>query len=391
MQIYILNPEYEKVGVIDASDSVVWHKKYNDVGEAEIYLPCDETYLALLQKDNCLYRFDDDMFCEIETVEITTDVENGDYLTATAADICKILSGRIIWDNFVFTGTVGDFVKKVLTENVVNSNQTFRNIPNFTIDENSLNAITDEITYTTKSDDILQLITTTCKTYNIGFRVSLNIDTGGLVFRLYRGKNKATTESDEYVEFSPQFANILSSHYKTDQSNHKTFAVVGAKDSDESLMYITVYAGDVEPQGKTRKEIYVDATSTSREITAEELLQMFPSATLSGNAYSVNISGVPIDVAIVNGEKVTVTDFTFQKMLEVIGFNALAERVKTQEFSGEVDTLDTYGYKIDYDLGDVVKVINEYGVEAAAQITEIWETDDNENGYVIEPKFEYLN
>lgn len=392
MQVYILNKDYEIIGLIDEADSVVWDKKYNDEGKAEIYIPCDDNYIDLLiLNGKYLFRFDDDMFCKIETPEITTDKENGDYITSTATDICKILSGRIIWDNFTYSGTVGGFIKKVLNENVINSTQPTRNIPNFTIDEKSLDAITDEITYTTKSDDVLQIVITTCKTYNIGFRVSYNIELGKLVFRLYMGKNRAATESDEYVEFSPSFSNILSSHYKIDESNHKTFAVVGAKDSDESLMYITVYAGDVEPQGESRKELYIDATSTSRDITVDELLQMFPSATLSGQTYSVTISGVQIDVATVNGEKVTVTDFAFEKMLEVIGFNALADRVKTQEFSGEVDTLDTYVYKTDYNLGDVVKVINEYGIEAAAQITEVWETDDNENGYVVEPVFEFIN
>ncbi len=391
MQVYILTPDYELLGMIDEAESVVWHKKYNDVGEAEIYVPCNEMYIDLLLDGKYLYRNDDDMFCKIETHEITTDAEAGDYITATAADICKILSGRIVWDNFTYSGTVGGFIKKVLNENVITSTQPTRNIPNFTIDESSLDSITDEITYTTKSDDILQLIISTCKTVNCGFGVSYNMNTQKLVFRLYRGKNKATTQSSEYVEFSPQFANILSSHFKADESNHKTVAVVGAKDSDESLMYITVYAGDVEPQGEEREEMYIDATSTSRDITADELLQMFPSATLSGTTYSVTISGVQIDVATVDGDKVTVTDFTFEKMLEIIGYNGLSERTKTQEFTGEVDTIDTYDYKTDYDLGDVVKVINDYGIEAAAQITEVWETDDNENGYSVEPKFEFIN
>lgn len=390
MQVYILDPDYELLGMIDEAESVVWHKKYNDVGEAEIYAPCSEMYIDLLLNGKYLYRNDDDMFCKIETPEITTDAEAGDYITATAADICKILSGRIVWDNFTYSGTVGGFIKKLLIENVINSTQPKRNIPNFTIAESSLDSITDEITYTTKSDDILQLIISTCKTVNCGFRVSYNMNARQLVFRLYRGKNKATIQSDEYVEFSPQFANILSSHFKADESNHKTFAVVGAKDSDESIMYITVPDVD-EPQGEERKEIYIDATSTSRDISVDELLQMFPSAVLSGTTYSVTISGVPLDIATVNGDKVTVTDFAFQKMIETIGYNALAERVRTQELTGEVDTIDTYDYKTDYDLGDVVKVINDYGIEAEAQITEVWETDDTENGYIVEPKFEYLN
>ena len=52
MQIYILDPEYDVIGIIDEYESVLWDKKFNDIGEAEIYVPCDEKYLALLQKGN---------------------------------------------------------------------------------------------------------------------------------------------------------------------------------------------------------------------------------------------------------------------------------------------------------------------------------------------------
>ena len=78
-------------------------------------------------------------------------------------------------------------------------------------------------------------------------------------------------------------------------------------------------------------------------------------------------------------------------MIRAIGENTLAEQVRTQSFEGDVDTIDTYEYKTDYDLGDIVKVKNEYEIEAEAQITEVMESDDAESGYAIEPKYEYLN
>lgn len=391
MQLYILNTDYEIIGLIDEADSILYIKKYNDVGECSIRVLCDEDYIELLKAGNLVFRFDDDMFCTIETDEIETDTEQGDFYTVTAYDFIKTLSGRIIWDNFTYSGTFGGFWKKVLTENVVNSTQSVRNIPRFTLDLESLDSITDEITYSTKSDDILQLLIKTCKTYSVGFRVSYDINAQEIVFRLYKGKNKASPKGEEYIEFSPTFANINSSHYKEDESNHKNFAVVGAKDSDESLMYITVYEGDAEPQGIDRKELYIDATNQSRDISADELLLMFPTARLNGSVYYITLSGIQIDVATVDGDKVTVTDFAFHKMLEIIGYNGLAERRKTQEFTGEVDTINTYEYKSDYDLGDIVKAVNNYNIGAEAQITEIWESDDSESRHTVEPKFEFFS
>lgn len=392
MELYILNKNYEQIAVIDEAESKLWHKKYNDAGECEIYVPCSDEMLSILQKGYYIFRYDDDMFCEIVKVEIKTDVENGDYIIATAQDIAvSVLANRIVWDQVVFTGTVGNFIQKVITDNLINSTQSVRNVPNLIFDASNLTEFNANIDISVVTDDILQLIISTCKTYNIGFRIKFDIDTKKLVFFLYKGENKASTTSETYIEFSPTYANIISSDYKEDAANYKNFAVVGAKDTDESLMYITVYRGNVEPSGADRKELYVDATSTSREITAAELLQMFPNATLSGNTYYVTISNVSIAVATVDGDKITVTDFTYQRILRIIGQNALYERVETQTFSGEVDTIDTYAYKTDYNLGDTVKVINEYGIEAEAQITEVMESEDTDNGYQIEPKFEYLN
>ena len=389
MNLYILNKDYEQIALIDEADSILWQKKFNDVGECEIYLPCNYENLEVLQVGNFIYRYDDDMFCEIKTLEIETDVENGDYIIATAQDICTILSGRIVWDRIVFSGSVGEFLKKVLNDNVINSNQRQRNIPNFTLDETSFNAVTDLITKETQAEDILQLIISTCKAFNIGFRVSYNLDTKNLVIGLKKGKNKATTQSDEYIEFSPTFSNILSSNYKEDSSNYKNYAIVGAKDVDETLMYKPVSLDGTEPIGEDRKEIYVDATSQSREISVEELKMLYPNVTLSGTTYSVINGGISIPVAKVNGDKVTLESIAFERLLNIIGINSLIDHNKTQSFSGQVDTIDTYEYKKDYDLGDIVNVVNEYGISANAQITEIFESEDNEKGYEIEPKFQF--
>ena len=70
------------------------------------------------------------------------------------------------------------------------------------------------------------------------------------------------------------------------------------------------------------------------------------------------------------------------------GKEKLAEHSVTTSFEGEVDS-NSYKYKTDYDLGDIVTVKNEYGITVNARITEVIETWDNE-GYTCEPKFEYL-
>lgn len=400
MQLYILDTNYKILGMIDESESVLWNKKYNDVGECEIYIPCNTEYLAMLRRGNYVYRFDDDMFCKIERVGIDTDVENGDYIVATATDIFVILAGRIVRWQVAFSGTVGQFIKKVLTDNAITpaQEQTHRKIPKLVFDDSNISEFSEKIETTAFTNDLSQVIVTTCKTYNIGFRVSYDMQADTLVFRLYRGKNKASTTGGEYIEFSPAFANILNSKYSEDDSGYKNVVYVGYKSAnkDDDTVYLYSYPdGEYTIAGEARREVYVDATGASRDITLEELQAMFPGATKVGDGYVATIDGEQVAVALSDtsgeNEKITVTDYTYMLLIRAVAANALAERTRKQIFEGVADTIKTYQYKTDYDLGDIVKVKDDYGNESEAQITEVMESDDSENGYEVEPKFEHLN
>lgn len=396
MQVYILDPDYNTLGMIDAAESVLWNPKYNDIGECEIYIPCNMEYLSMLRRGNYIYRFDDEMFCKIESVEIETSVENGDYIIATAKDICNILAGRIVRWKIAFSGTLGNFVQKVLNDNVINPAQSHRAISHFEFDASNLAEFSENVEISVFTDDLLQLILATCKTYSIGFRISFNMETRKLVFRLYRGKNKASITGEEYVEFSPQYANILSTHYKEDEGNYKNVVYVGYKsiDKDDDTIYLYSFpSNEYDIKGESRREMYVDGTGTSREMTLAEFVQMFPNATKSGDGKYYMVGGLAVATSegVGEDEKFTLTDNAFYRLLGILAKEALSERGMTQSFEGDVDTIDTYEYKVDYNLGDIVKVINEYGIEAEARITEVMESDDADNGFSVEPKFEYLN
>lgn len=417
MELYILSPRYEIVGMIDETESVLWQKRYNDAGQCEIYVPCSAEMFSLLSRGKYVFRYDDDMICKIEAPEIETDIENGDYIIATANDITKvILSGRIVRWNIVYSGTVLGFLEKLVNENVISPAQAPRRIENFSLYQMTAEEraeFTERIEVTAFTDDLYALIQTTCKTFGYGFRVFYNIETQKLVFRVFKGKNKASESGSEYIEFSPTYANILTSHYKEDESNYKNVAYVSYKAEDETVHLLSVYDGQSEglpePQGEERKEFSVDATGTSRDITLDELKLLFPNVTKTtktiteeekqkyssvyysnGVAVATSLQDVPTDDKETE-EKITVTDSTYLMFIRNAGVNALEQHRRTQEFTGEVDTIDTYEYKRDYDIGDIVKVKNKYGISVDARIIEIMESEDNEDGRVIEPVFEYLS
>jgi hypothetical protein len=71
------------------------------------------------------------------------------------------------------------------------------------------------------------------------------------------------------------------------------------------------------------------------------------------------------------------------------GYEKLSEYGVVTAFEGTVEPDVTFTYKRDYFLGDVVTVENSYGISLSARIVEVTEVNDD-NGYSIEPKFEYL-
>lgn len=387
MEVYILNSNYEKIAFVDQAESILWNKKYNDEGYCEIYVPCDLEMLEILKEGNYVYREDNDMFCKITSVEIETDEENGDYIIATGTDMIKILSNRIVRWEITYSGTVAQFIKKLIDDNIINPKQINRKIQNFTFNTDNFSTFTETITINSFTDDLYELIKNICKTYNYGFEVRLLVDTKTIQFKLYKGQDKAGIENSEYIEFSPTYGNIISSNYKKDISNYKNLCYVGYKNLQEETHLLSVFNTPTEPEGEERKEIYVDGSNTSREITEDELRVIFPTVTLNGTEYKYDDQ----IVATVSDGKIIITDYTYLLLIRILGLNTLVEHNRTQEFTGNVDTIDTYVYKTDYYLGDVVKVINDYGIEAEARIVEIMESDDSDNGYVVEPKFEYIN
>lgn len=395
MELYILDPDLQIEGVVDDVESKLWIKKFSDIGECEIYSPYTDELRELLKRGNYVYRFDDDMACIITDIEITTDAEEGDYIIATGKDVCTILSGRIVRWPTVFSGLVTDFVFKLLDENVINPNPATRKIPNFKIDKSSFTGISATIEASVQTEDLLNLIIATCKSAGCGFRVKVDIGDGSFVFALQAGYDRSTGLNDSYIEFSQQFANILETNYKESDGNFKNVVYIGYKTLDGSVMLMSVLRGDKEPTGLDRKEVYIDGTGTSREITFEELRVMYPNCSRVGNEIRSGTTKLATIETTGEGdeqkEKITVTDEPYLRIIRRLATEAFGDYTESKDFNGSVDVVDTYKYKVDYDLGDTVFVMNRYGISAPAKIVEVQESEDIEDGYQLEPMFEYFD
>ncbi|MDE5763741.1 MAG: siphovirus ReqiPepy6 Gp37-like family protein [Ruminococcus sp.] len=424
-EIYVLNRNLERIGIIDDYTSLIWADRYSEIGDCELYTYVSAELLNILRKNNYLIREDDDMICRIETIEINTDVENGNYLTVTGYDCKKILNQRIIWGQSNAEGNVESHIRDIVYKSLINPDLPERAVRNadgrrnFLLGEKA--GFTEITTGQASYRQIGERIQEYCKLYGWGYKVTA--DNGNFYFSLYKG-----TDRSDSVIFSNDFENLISTRYSEDSGNMGNVALVaGEGNGSERSRNVSGYAESLD-----RYEIYVDARDISRTITWNELIKMYPDGHIQADefvrlfyvmniidiqivdenqlerlrsdypdgriitkdgtkyyqAYNVIIADLENDSPAEN-DSVILRDVVYSVYLLNRGYDKLSEYGTVVEFEGSIEPDSTFVYKQDYFLGDLVTVENEYGISRKARIVEVVETND-ENGCNIEPKFEYI-
>lgn len=339
MNINIYDDNLLKIAIIDNYTSLIWCKRYYDVGAVDLQIEATTETIKLLKKDYYITRDDDDAIYQIKTIELNT-AENYDNSLLIGAVECKdILAQRIIYDVFNYSGTVESFIRKIVNENVISPSITNRKIENFYLA--NAKGFTDSVTLQTNHETLSEKIIELCKTYNLGWKI-IFVD-NNFYFDLYRGNDKT-----KEIVFSPHYDNLASSKYEYDSSKYKNVALVLGEGEGIEQKTTTVGSGT----GLKRYETVIDASSMSSNIESET------------------------DLAL------------YYQQLATKGKEELAKLSATTSFEGVVIP-DNLIYKVDFDLGDIVKIQNEYGISVNARIVEIIEAFD-ESGYTLEPTFEYM-
>ena len=423
MDVYVYDKNLNLVGLVDSYKSLIWANRYDEQGDCELYLQASETNLNLLRYGYYLKRPDDDMICQIRKIEITTDVENGNYLTVTGVDSKALLDQRIVWNMMNCTGNVEDFIREMVNDSCidpVNPARKFKKANGTPLmqlgDSYGLTEITTEqVSYKNVGEKIRDY----CSTYKWGYRMILQNSL--LTFELYRG-----TDRTSQVIFSDQYENLASSKYTDDKMNLGNVALIaGAGEGSERTR--TEYGSE---SSTDRFEVYVDARDIAQEITFGELTAVYPplseggEGVIIGNEYRMNIIYIQIvdaqhliwlqanyptgtvvelggheyyrlnQVAIAelsssspsDDDPVLLKDLIYSVYLINRGSESLSEFGEIVTFEGSVIPDVTFTYKKDYFLGDIVTVENEFSITAQSRIVEIIEVMDD-NGYSVQPKF----
>ena len=344
MDIYILNQDLETIDIIDSSSSVIWTPSYYDVGDFEIYIQASKRNINLLQEERYVMRQDSDMVGIIEKVKVITDVEDGDYILASGRCLKSLLARRIIWNQTNLAGKTEAIMRSLINDNVINPVNSARKIPNVILGE--LKGFTEKTDFQSTGEELLEKIIELCKASEIGWKVFIN-ESKQIVIDFYKGTNRSYSQTENpYIVFSPDFDNLLTTETEIDTQSLRNVALVAGEGEGTDRTTTTIGT----EAGLSRRELFVDArdlSSNNGEIEADKYLQI----------------------------------------LQERGKEKLAAAGEFFKVSGEAETKITYEFGKDYFLGDLVTVVNEYGITANTRILEVIECED-ENGHTIIPTFE---
>ena len=344
MDLYITNTKFELVGVIDSYTSLIWTERYNNCGDFEIMISANDKNIDILQNGYYIKRPASDRVGIIETKTTQTNEETGDYIIVSGRMLESILDRRIVWQQTTLNSSINESVHRLLIENAISPGIKARTIPNLTFitQEEFEGKVEMQVT----GDSLLTVILDICKMFGLGFKVTLST-TNVITACLYKGADRSYQQNENsYVEFSPDFDNLISSNFMTSSQNYRNVALVAGE--GEGLDRKTIPVGAAE--GMERYELYVDA----RDVSSNE------------------------------GE---ITEQEYLTLLRERGKEKLLEYLTETYFEADIEPRFMFQYRKDYMLGDIIILKNEYGITAYPRIIEVIESED-ETGYKVVPTFE---
>ena len=345
MEVFILNNHFETLGVIDYFASAIFSDNYNAMDDFELYVPVTAEALEILQINYFVFSDSQpDKFYIIDNVKIETDAENADYITVTGKGTEKYIYNRIAWGLNQLSGSMAQCIEKLIKDNLTAPSDERR--------KNSLVKIGNlysgnYMTKQTTGGNLLEEVQEILDKDEAGFKMTY--DGNAFVFSTFKGKDRSyDQDSNMPILFSPDFDNLLSTEYQKNAENFANVALVAGEGEGIDRKMATVGTAS----GRERIEVYVDARQLSSNTEGEEL-----------------------------------TEEEYLTVLQENGKEALAEMKISESFEAEVVPGVSYEFKKDYFVGDIVTIINEYGMQLNSRIVKAVEAWD-ENGYNLVLTFE---
>jgi len=321
MQLYIYNSNRELTGIVESFEYLRWTRRYSQCGSFELKAIATPENTALLKEGNIIWKNDDEEAGIIEHLEMSQTEQ--EIITATGRFATSLLSRRIVWGTEKLSGDISACVEQLLENNLINPTDAARQITGISFSSPSLGVpISTQISFRNLMDTVTEL----CNTSGIGIKTVLNPATGIFTVTMYNG-------ADSQAVFSKEYENLTEQIYTESAADYANTALIGGEGEGADRTFVAITSGS----GETRREVFVDA----KDLRAED--------------FGADYTGA----------------LTFR------GQSKLSEQAIRYSFDTSVNPHGNLTYKIDFDLGQTVKVISKaWGVSMTTRITEVEETYD---------------
>lgn len=267
------NISVELFAICDSFSSFLWVIEYYKCGNFEVYISASQQNIATFQCGRIVARNDDsEHFGLIESVQIETDAENGDYLTVSGRFLPCLLERRIIYPTYSASNTYENIMRDVLTRNAISAGT--RSIPSLAMGKVSGSCWQEKTRLQVSYNNLMEWIYSICETIGVTFHIRL--ENNSFLCDLCQGTDRSILQDDNpHIIFSDAYSNLLSFSYAQDDAVQKNFAYVfGSGEGADRKR--TTYFQDTEPTYLERYEVYVDQrdASQSEDITDAEYMEV---------------------------------------------------------------------------------------------------------------------
>lgn len=441
MQAYVLDTNFNTIDLIDTFMSFIWTDRYYGYGEFELVIPVKTSYINSIQKGRYLYRKETEHIMIVETMQVITDVEEGNSIIVSGRSLEYILHRRVIWESTELTGNFQDGIFRLLNANVINPMITHRKIPFFKYKKSEDPYILkQELELKLHGENLYDVILMICQERSIGFKITVDSN-NYFVFELYHGMDRSyLQEENPWIVFSPQFENLVHTEYIESSLDLETASLVFGQVltineetglAEEKEVLRDIVSKDYPFTGLSRREIAIETNVRHETIDKEELgtpedrvdihkYQIYepvyfdregwekwqkehPYSTLltkedfyeydwvfidgpSMDAYEQALKDAQQAIDAEYEKLVNDANTNMENDMAQAGLNELSNYKIYQSFDGELQALNQYILNRDFYIGDVVQVVNEYGLQGISRIVEIVYSHDI-NGDLMYPTF----
>lgn len=351
----VFDANFKRLGILEKFTYSQYIENWKESGTFTIKCPGIEENIALLKNDNIIW-FEDDVAGVIQNVVANSSEQS--EITANGCLLDGILDWRYIYPVFNYTGKVNELMNEAVNVNCISDEDAKRNFEYLEIEstETSLPSVSKQKTGGT----VLEFVSELANAYLCGFRIGFYPKEKKMKFKVIEGVDRSVHSAliGNKVIFSESLNNIKSATYTNDRSSYRNVTLIAGEATVGSRSYVVVTDdGREEKSGFARRELYTDARDLQSTTVDED------------------------------GNEITLGEEAYQSNLTTRGKEKLSECIVKEYLESDVrsDVTSAYQYKRDYDIGDIVTVINEsLNLTADVRVTSVTVTQDT-NGYSVTP------